>query len=137
MQEFMPIQPSLLDPTLHALGPKYVVLLGVAALVAFLLTLIVVVRGRGPMAAAALVFIVPLPLLVGVFGALEGVMSYWSVIAASSTAPKPSELAAGIAMALVAPMAGMLLMAPSYALALLGSLVRSFLAPADRPPGAK
>ena len=77
------------------------------------------------MAAAALVLVVNGPLLLGILSALQGATSAFSVIAYASSAPKPSELAAGISTALVGPLVSLLIMAPSYAVAVIGATVRS------------
>ncbi|HEX5447394.1 MAG TPA: hypothetical protein VFW87_26505 [Pirellulales bacterium] len=115
----------------RALGLKYSLLLPLAALVALLLTLVVLLRGKGPMAAGALVLIVPMPFFVGLYGGIDGLIAIYTVIAASAIQPKPSELAEGTSMALAAPMIGMLLMAPAYVLAMVGLIVRSMVAPKD------
>jgi len=122
------VQQSLLKWIVTALGFPYVILLPLAGLLCFLLTLIVVSRGKGAMAAASLIFIVPVPFLVGVFAAIRGGIASYTTIATSVTVPKPSEVAAGISTALVAPMIGMLLMAPSYATAALGAFIRALSA---------
>lgn len=111
-----------------ALGLSYVILLPLAGLLCFVLALILVLRGKGPMAVASLILIVHIPLLIGVFAAIQGAMASYTVIAMSSASPKPSEVAAGISTALVAPMVGMLFMIPGYVTAALGSFVRSFVA---------
>ena len=129
-QEVEPVQQSFLNWMMAALGFNYAILLALAALAAFVLASIIVVRGRGPMAGVALVFIVPVPMLIGIFAAIQGAMSTYIVIATSGATPKPSELATGISMALVAPLAGMLLMVPSFAVAAIGCFVRALL---DRP----
>jgi len=98
-----------------------------AGFVAFVLTVIYVVRGRGALGGISLLFIVPMPFFLGIFGALEGVIRAYSVIAISAAAPKPSEIAAGISMALVVPMDGLVCMAPSYIVAMLGLFARSFV----------
>jgi hypothetical protein len=123
-----PMQQSFLSWILTALGFKYAILLPGSALVGFVLTLIIVVRGKGPMAGVALVLIVPVPLLIGLFEAIEGGISSFKVIATLAKDPAPGQVAAVISTVLVAPMVGMLLMAPSYILATLGSLFRSFSA---------
>ncbi len=125
-----PVPQSFLSWILTALGFRYAILLPTAALVGFVLTLVVVVRGKGPMAAAALLLIVPIPFLIGVFAAIEGVILSFREMAmsASATGPPPDLVARAITTSLVAPMVGMALMAPSYILAILGSLVRSFSA---------
>jgi hypothetical protein len=126
--ELAPVQRSFLSWMLTALGFKYAALLPLSALVGFVLTLIIVARGKGPMAAVALVFIVPVPFLIGVFAAIEGAVNAYMLIATLETAPPPSHFAAVISTVLVAPMVGMSLMAPSYILATLGSFFRSFSA---------
>lgn len=114
-----------------ALGFPYVILLPLTGLLCFVLALIVVFRGKGPMAAASLILIVHIPLLIGVFAAIQGSIASYTVVAMGSATPKPSEVAAGISTALVAPMVGMLLMIPGYATAALGSFVRSIVANAE------
>ncbi len=58
----MPAPESFLTWILRALGLRYSLLLPLAALVALLLTLVVLLRGKGPMAAGALILIVPMSL---------------------------------------------------------------------------
>jgi hypothetical protein len=113
---------------IRALGFKYAILLPVSALVVFVLTLIVVVRGKGPMATAALLLIVPVPFLIGVFAAIEGGLRSFRVMATLDTDPPLGIVAAAVSTVLVAPMVGMSLMVPSHILAIVGSLVRSFSA---------
>jgi len=126
MPDAEPVQQSLLNWMFTALGFPYVVLLPLAGLLCFLLALFVVLHGKGPMAAAALILIVHVPLLIGVFAAIQGGIASYAIIAMSAASPKPSEEAAGISTALVAPLVGMLLMAPGYATAALGAFIRSF-----------
>src|SRR5581483_5717516 len=102
--------------------------------VAFVLSLVIVFRGRGPLAGAALVFVVPMPFFIGLYGALEGAIAMYSVIAATVVQPKPSELAYGTSLALAAPLVGTLLMAPAYLVATVGSFVRSLTAAAEGVP---
>ncbi len=126
-----PVRQSLLFWVFTSLGFPYVILLPLAGFLCFVLTLIVVLRGRGPMAAAALILIVHVPLLIGAFAAIQGGIASYTVIAMSETAPKPSEVAEGISTALVAPMVAMLLMVPGYATAALGAFIRSLVTNAD------
>ncbi|TWT79659.1 hypothetical protein CA13_10650 [Planctomycetes bacterium CA13] len=120
-----PIRQSLLSWIFAALGLPYVILLPLAGLLCFLLALIVVLRGRGPMAAASLILVVHVPFFIGLFAAIQGAIASYSIIATSVTTPKPSEVAAGISTALVAPLVGMLLMVPGYATAAIGAFIRS------------
>ena len=135
MEDFEPVRQSYLHFLYSALGIKYTLLLPLAGLAAFAVTLIVVVRGKGSLAGVVLLFIVPVPFFIGLYGALEGTIASYQVIAASTVQPKPSELAQGISMALVTPMIGLLLMVPAYATATIGLLLRSLSGNPDRPPG--
>ena len=109
---------------LTALGFPYVILLSLTGVLCFLLALIVVLRGKGPMAAASLVLIVHVPLLIGIFAAIQGGIASYTVIATGAAPPKPSEVAAGISTALVAPLVAMIFMIPGYATAALGAFIR-------------
>ncbi len=131
MPDAEPVQQSLLSWMFTALGFPYVILLPLAGLLSFLLALVIVLRGKGPMAGAALILIVHVPLFIGVFAAIQGAIASYTVIAMSASTPKPSEVAAGISTALVAPLVGMLLMVPGYATAALGAFIRSFVANAE------
>jgi hypothetical protein len=127
MAETEVVQQSWLNWFFSSLGFGYALLLPAVALICFVLTLIVVIRGRGPMAAAAIVLVVPTPFLIGIVAGLRGGIASYAVIAMSSTPPKPAEVAAGISTALIAPFVGLLLMAPSYLVAVAGTLIRSIL----------
>lgn len=119
------------------MGVPYVLILPLAGFLCFLLVLIVVLRGRGPLAAAALILIVPVPLLIGIFAAIQGGIASYTVIATSAAAAKPSEVAAGISTALIAPLVGMIVMVPGYATAALGAFIRALAAKAEtgKPAG--
>ncbi len=123
---------SLLAWIFNSLGFAYSVLLPLLAVVGFVLTLIIVLRGQGPLAAAALLLIVHMPLLVGAFAALQGMMASFLVIAISGTAPKPAEVAEGISTALVAPFVSLLLIVPAYLTATIGGFIRCLR---SSPPG--
>lgn len=128
MPDAEPVQQSILNWMIMALGYPYVILLPLAGLLSFLLALLIVLRGKGPMACAALILIVHVPLFIGVFAAVQGAIASYTVIAMSAATPKPSDLAVGISTALVAPLVGLLVMVPGYAIAALGALIRSFYA---------
>ena len=131
--EIEPVQQqTFLSWTLSALGFEYAILLALAAVLSFVLTLFVLVRGRGAMAGVALLLIVPAPLLIGIFLALQVVMNSSFIITVSPVSPRLSEVATAISAAFAPPLVGMLLMAPSYTLAFLGSVLRSFSSDPDR-----
>lgn len=124
MPDAEPVRQSLFNSVISALGFPYVILLPLAGLVCFLLALIVVLRGKGPMSGPALILIVHIPFLIGIFAAIQGTIASYIIIATSASTPKPSELAEGISTALFAPTVGMLLMVPSYATAAIGAFIR-------------
>ncbi len=120
-----PIQVSLLTWMVNSLGTTYLVLLPAAALLSIVLALAVVIRGRGPMAAAMLILVVPIPLMIGCYAALHGVINAFQILAVSGTAPKPSDIATVVAVSLLPPFVGLLLMTPAYTVATIGTFVRS------------
>lgn len=120
-----PAQQSLLLWFYNSLGLMYAVLMPLSGLVSFLLALLLVLRGRGPFLGIALFLIVHVPLLIGVYAAVQGVISMYSLISQSAGTPKPSEIAAGISISLVPITVGIFFLIPSYSVAAIGSLVRS------------
>ena len=68
-----------------------------------------------------------MPLLVGIFAAIQGGIASYTVIATGAAPPKPSEVAAGISTALVAPLVAMVFMVPGYVTATLGAFIRSLV----------
>jgi hypothetical protein len=123
-EEFAPTQQSLLQFVFEALGIRYTILLPLVALICFFLVVVVVIRGKGGMAAVALLLLVHAPILIGIFAALDGLIASYTVIGMSMTTPHPAQVATGISTSLVAPVVAMLLTAPSYAVATLGACIR-------------
>ncbi|MDX1945783.1 MAG: MotA/TolQ/ExbB proton channel family protein [Pirellulaceae bacterium] len=122
-----PVRQSYLMWFFSALGMKYTLLLPLAGFVAFLIVAFLLWKGKGPAMIGAIVLVVPAPVYLGVLGVVEGMMASFQVIAMSSTAPKPSEIAEGISMSLVSAMVGLVLTIPAYILATLGLVVRSLV----------
>jgi hypothetical protein len=118
-------QQSLLSWAISALGPMYIVLLPLSALLSFVVVLVLLFRGRGPMAAASILLFVHAPLMIGIFAAVQGLISVYYIMAMSGTTLKPADTAAGYATALLAPAIAMLLMAPSYIAAAAGTFLRA------------
>ncbi len=108
-----------------ALGWRYTFLLPASALLSFALTAVLVIAGKGRTTGAALVFVVAMPFLIGLFGMFDGLMASFAVIARSTAVIKPSVYAQGISMSIVTPLVGMFLMVPSYLLATAGLTVRA------------
>ncbi len=122
--DFDPRQQSMVTWAMMSLGP-YGVLLAVAGLVSAVVALTIVLRGKGPLAAVALVLVVPLPLLIGVVGAWHGACSSFGTIGLSGADVKSSEIAAALSDILVRPIAGALLMTPGYVIAAGGAFIRA------------
>lgn len=136
MPEDAPANISYLQWMYQSLGIPYAFLLPLVGLICFFLTLIIVLRGKGPMSVAALILVVHIPLLLGIFAGMQGMIASYQIAAMSQATPQPAQLAEGTSTALIAPMVGMLLVAPSYAMAAIGAIIRSFTGNAD-PKGLK
>jgi hypothetical protein len=92
---------------------------------------LLVIRGKGPAAAAALLLVVPLPMLVGVYGAIDAWIATYQAIAASMVEPRPSVWANGIGSVAVRVTASMFFAGPSILVAMLGSSIRSWVSKTD------
>jgi hypothetical protein len=121
----VPVQQTMLEFMFQSLGWVYGPLLLASGAAGFLTALLLVLRGRGPLVSAAVILAVNVPVLIGLFGFLQGTVDSFSVIATSTVAPKPNDLATGISTALVTPLVGILVAAPGYVVAIAGSIVRS------------
>lgn len=109
----------------QSLGPIYGVLIPFCGLAVFLGALLVVVGSRRPSVSAAFLVWIPLPLLIGLVGAIHGTISICAVIARTTTPASPSELAAGISMTLFAALFGLLCTLPGYLVIAFGLLLRT------------
>lgn len=108
-----------------ALGWKYAFLLPASGLLSFVLTAVLVIAGKGRTTGPALVFIVAMPLMIGLFGMFDGMLASFMVIGRSTAAIKPSINAQGMSVAISTPLLGLLLMVPSYLLATAGLTIRA------------
>jgi hypothetical protein len=120
------VRESLLMFYFHALGFRYALLIPLAAFVAFVLALILVIRGKGPALGPALVLIVPMAVYIGIFAGVDGIVASCQVLAITGGSPNSSEIARGVAMSFVAPMLAMFLSIPAYLAAVIGTTIRSF-----------
>ncbi len=111
---------------INALGWKYTFLLAVAGVLAFVLTLNIVRRGKGQFTTAALYFIVPLPLFVGLAGAVESTIDSLNALHTyDDSLPRLSTCATVIVFTLFPALVGLYLTAPSYLVAMFGLYTRS------------
>jgi hypothetical protein len=131
IEQAAPAQQSFLSWATSAVPGPFLLLLLLTGFLSFVTALILVTRGRGAMAAAALVLVVHVPVFIGVLAALNGSINALVVIASSPVAPKPSEIAAGVSAALFSPLFGIALAAPGYGVAAVGAFVRAFSRQAD------
>jgi hypothetical protein len=134
-----PVRMSYLEFLFQSLGYRYALLLPAAAALAFVVVLILLLRGRGPAMVGAMLFVVPLPIFVGILGVVDGMLASFHVVAMSNTAPKPAEYAQGISMSLVSLWVGLLLAVPSFLLAAIGLIGQALAAgrPSDPPLATK
>jgi hypothetical protein len=96
-----------------------------SALVAFVLTVALVVRGRGDSLAPALLLIVPLPMLVGGLAGVSRLIATYGLIAASATEPALSAVWDGFASASIPLLVGFSLCIPIVLMATVVGLVQS------------
>lgn len=116
-----------------ALGWKYTFLLAVAGVLAFVLTLNIVRRGKGQFTTAALFLIVPLPLFVGLAGAVESTIDSLNGLHSSDDSlPRLSTCAGVIVFTLFPTLVGLYLTAPSYLVAMFGLYSRSMQGDAEK-----
>jgi hypothetical protein len=120
-----PVRDTISSLVFNALGYGYAFLLPTAALISFAAVLILIRRGKGPELSGALLLIVPLPVLVGVFGTVHRLFQFNVLISNADTYPKPSEYAYVTAMCLVPLALGLLFALPSYLFAAIGLTMRA------------
>jgi hypothetical protein len=83
---------SYLKWIFHVLGVQYAFLLPATALLAFVLVLLVSLKGKDRTVGPCLVLIVPLPFLVGIFALLDGLIASFQVIVTTQAPPQASDL---------------------------------------------
>jgi hypothetical protein len=105
-----------------------VIVLPLLGLLLFAGGLIVIFATRRPGVIAACLAFVPLPVMIGMMSMFKGAIDSFSVIAMSSAAPKPAEIAAGVATALVNPFCAILCTLPGYFVLAAGLLFRTITA---------
>jgi hypothetical protein len=111
----------------RALGIRYTVFLPFIALLAFVLAGLALWRFKTPVLTAILVAVVPLPLFYGAMGMIDGMMASWSVVSLSGVSVKNSDLAEGAALSLVTMQVGLILLLPTYLLAVVGLTYRALM----------
>lgn len=126
-----PHRQSMLMWYLNALGWRYGLGLPLLGLIAFVLSLLLVIRG-GQYAGPALIFVVSMPFLFGVLGVVDGMIMTLTTLSHTETAPRPSEVAEGISLSLVAANFGLFMMAPSFLVATAGLFIRTMVGDRDR-----
>lgn len=120
-----PIEESMLEFYVRAIGPGCGALLMLAGLVALVLTVALVVRGRGDSLAPALLLIVPLPMLVGGLAGVNRLIATYGIMAASDTRPEQSLVCEMLASAFLPLLMGLSLCVPIALLATVVGVVRS------------
>jgi uncharacterized membrane protein HdeD (DUF308 family) len=122
-----PQRVSLLKWAFMALGLFYTVIFLLVGIALFIGAVVVVIGAPRPSVVAAYFAFLPLPLLIGVWGACEGLIRTYSHIAMSPYAPKPSEMFGGISEALFIILAALLATTPAYGMTALGLFIRTLL----------
>ena len=121
----MPQRQSYLGWMFRSLGWFYTLVLPGSALLVFIGAVLVVAICRRPSVIAAYLVFLPLPIMIGAFGTVQGLIASYSVIANSTMAPMQSELAQGYSTGLFTLLVGILLTFPSYFVISIGLFLRT------------
>jgi len=127
-----PRRESMLLFSFNALGWRYTLAIPFFAFLAFVLALILVIRGRTWATGPATLMVVAMPMLVGVFAWIEGLMVGYLTFASSPVITRSNDLYAGYAASIVPPMVALLLSVPAYLVALVGLFLRAMT---EQPTG--
>src|SRR5262249_47342435 len=101
-----------------ACGPMYVTLLSIATVASIGLTLVLLKRGRWPEFVFALLMLIPLPLFVGIYGAVSAlVQSLYAISLSDTVVPEYGRI---ISRALVRMWIGCWLSIPSFIITAVG-----------------
>lgn len=124
---------SSLQWSFHALGLFYAAVLPLTGLLVFVGACLVVALARRPAVVAAYLVLVPLPLLIGIYGSVQGMIASTMVIADSLAEVRLSDLAEGISTALFTTQVGFWATFPAYLVTSIGLLVRAATAKRNPP----
>ena len=116
----------------QSLGLFYSFVLPMSALLVVVGAVIVVFSARRPSVIAAYLVFLPLPILIGAYATVEGMIASYSVIASTTTAPQPADAGVGYSTALFSSLLGILLTFPSFFVLSIGLFIRTIL---YRPAG--
>jgi hypothetical protein len=128
MDEHLAMRPEqpFINWLFSALGIRYTFLLPVVTVLAFGLAIAAIAKFKSPALTAVLLAVVPLPLLIGTIGVIDGMVASYQVIVMSGAIPRGSEVAEGGAMSLVSMQVGLILSLPLYLLAIVALCYRAF-----------
>lgn len=118
-------QRSYLSWMFSAMGPFYGLLIPFVGFILFIGACLVVGANRRPAVIAAFLVFLPLPMMIGLFGSLQGFIASLLIMASAGTAPKPSELAEGVSMGLFTTLVGLLVTFPGYLVLAFGLFFRT------------
>lgn len=121
------VQQSYLGWMLSSLG-IFSLLIPLATLISLAMILTLLMRSRGSMSAAAIILVVPVPLLLGMIACFQGAIQSFRMIAGIIAAPKAADIAAEISTCLMGMMAGLLFTVPTLLVAILGCFYRAIMA---------
>jgi hypothetical protein len=123
------VRQSYLSWMYQSLGPIYILLLPLSGFMIFVGACLVVALNRRPGVIASYLVFVPLPLLIGVFASVHGLITALAVIAMSDAGDVPVHVwAEAWSVALLSTFVGFFVSAPSYAVVSLGLFLRTLAA---------
>jgi hypothetical protein len=128
-----PVRRSIFEWLFEGIGLPYSLLLPVTALVAFVLVIILLRRAKGVELVGALLFVVPMPIFVGCIRIVYDMIEAMQVVAISDS-PKLGEVVYAATIGMATFWYGMILVLPSYLLALGGLFARAIRSARSQPP---
>lgn len=126
-QAHAPAKKSYLMWAFESMGIFYSLVLPAAGLAVFLGAILVVALNRRPGVIAAYLVFLPLPLLIGVFGSVHGLIFSLSAISSSGSDLPARVLVAAWPSALFTTYFALLVSFPSYFIVAIGLFVRAIL----------
>lgn len=130
----VPPPQSTLSWFLDALGPFYLVTLPLLGLLLLVGGLFVVFASRRPRVIASCLLFVPLPLLLGLQGMLQGMLRSFTNASAPETSQLIADVARSFSSAMVVPLVALLVTLPGYLVLATGLLARSLAVARSESP---
>jgi len=132
-QAEMPVRHNMMTWMINALGPIYGLAIPLAGLAVFVGSCLVVALSKRPAVIASFLVFLPLPVLIGVFGSVQGVISAFATVSGGGAEVPGDIVAACFATALFTTFLGLIVSGPSYLVLAFGLFFRTLASRAGGP----